>query len=133
MLLTCGYSFGDEHINSYIAQGLSGNPDATCLGLIFNDRLSVPKAISLAERYANLTLLAADGGVVGTLNRNWGKDVNDTNPAYTIAVGTELPDSRTKAPADQCKWLLGDFAALGRFLAQQLSNRDIEQGDSDEP
>jgi hypothetical protein len=133
VLLTCGYSFGDEHINSYIAQGLSGNPDATCLGLIFNDRLSVPKAISLAERYANLTLLAADGGVVGTLNRNWGKDVNDTNPAYTIAVGTELPDSRTKAPADQCKWLLGDFAALGRFLAQQLSNRDIEQGDSDEP
>ena len=59
--------------------------------------------------------------------------MNDTNPAYTIAVGTELPDSRTKAPADQCKWLLGDFAALGRFLAQQLSNRDIEQGDSDEP
>jgi hypothetical protein len=131
VLLTCGYSFGDEHINAYIAQGLSGNPDATCLGLIFNDRINAPKAVKLAKRHANLTLLAADGGVIGTLDRNWDKVVKDSNPTYPIAVGTELPDTRTKAPADQCKWLLGDFAALGRFLAQQLSSRDFEQGVSD--
>jgi len=30
VLLTCGYSFGDEHINAYIGQGLSGNPNASC-------------------------------------------------------------------------------------------------------
>jgi SIR2-like domain len=133
VLLTCGYSFGDEHINAYIAQGLSGNPDATCLGLIFNDRINAPKAVKLAKRHANLTLLAADGGVIGTLDRNWDKAIKDTNPAYPIAVGTELPETRTKAPADQCKWLLGDFAALGRFLAQQLSSRDIELGVSNAP
>ena len=127
VLLTCGYSFGDEHINAYIAQGLSGNPDATCLGLIFNDRINAPKAIKLAKRHANMTLLAADGGVIGTIDRNWDCVVKETNPAYAIAVGTALPNSRTAAPAEQCKWLLGDFGALGRFLAQQLSSRDIEQ------
>jgi hypothetical protein len=131
VLLTCGYSFGDEHINAIIAQGLSGNPNAACLGMIFNDRKTVPKGVEFAKRHANLTLLAADGGVVGTLDRAWCSIVKDENPAYPIAVATDLPDSRTTAPADRCKWLLGDFAALGRLLAHQLSTRDIEQGVSD--
>ncbi|MDO9542734.1 MAG: SIR2 family protein [Kiritimatiellia bacterium] len=135
VLLTCGYSFGDEHINAIIAQGLSGNPNAACLGMIFSDRNKVPKGVELAKRHANLTLLAADGGVVGTLDRAWACDSNvkDGNPAYPIAVATDLPDSITMAPANGCKWLLGDFAALGRLLAHQLSTRDFEQGGNDAP
>jgi len=128
VLLTCGYSFGDQHINAFIGQGLSGNPKASCIAMIFNDRSNAPKAVELAKRHANLTLLAADGGVIGTVDRHWGSAVKDDNPAYAIAVGTDLPDWRTKAPAKQCKWLLGDFAAFGQFLAHQLSSRNIEQG-----
>ena len=127
VLLTCGYSFSDEHINAYIGQGLSGNPNAACLGMVFNDRVDVPKAVELARRHANLSLLATDGGIIGTVDRNWHSEVKDTNLAYPIAVGTDLPDCRTKAPAKQCKWLLGDFAAFGQFLAHQLSSRDIER------
>jgi hypothetical protein len=96
--------------------------------MIFGDRANSPKAIELAKRHANLTLLAADGGVIGTIERNWHSEKKATNPAFVIAVGTEVPDGRTKAPVEQCKWLLGDFAAFGQFLAQQLSSRDIEQG-----
>lgn len=132
LLLTCGYSFGDEHINAVIAQGLSGNPNAACLGMIFNDRENIPKGIELAKRHANLTLLAADGAVIGTVDRVWHATVNDDNPAYPIAVGIDMPAGRTSAPADRCKWLLGDFAALGRLLAYQLSSRDIEQRGKDE-
>lgn len=131
VLLTCGYSFSDEHINAYIGQGLSGNPNAACLGMVFNDRVDVPKAVELARRHANLSLLAADGSIIGTVDRNWHSDVKDTNLAYPIAVGTDLPDWRTKAPAKQCKWLLGDFEAFGQFLKHQLSSRDIERGASD--
>lgn len=127
VLITCGYSFGDEHINAYIGQGLSGNPNASCLAMVFNDRMEVPKAVKLARRHANLTLLAADGGIVGTVDRAWDSVIKDTNPAYPIAVAKDLPSSRTKAPIEQCKWLLGDFAALGQILAHQLSSRDIEQ------
>jgi SIR2-like domain len=131
VLLTCGYSFADEHINAYIAQGLSGNPNASCLAMIFNDRADAPKAVELAKRYANLTLLAADGGIVGTIDRAWETTVKDGNPAYSIAISKDLPDWRTKAPPDQCKWLLGNFATFGEFLAHQLSTRDIEQGQID--
>lgn len=128
VLLTCGYSFADEHINAYIGQGLAGNPNAACIAMIFKDRADVPKAVDLAKCHANLTLLAADGGVVGTIPRIWNAETKDTNPAYAISIGKDVPDWRTKAPVDQNKWLLGDFAAFGRFLAQQLSSRDIEQG-----
>jgi SIR2-like domain len=131
ILLTCGYSFGDEHINAVIAQGLSGNPNAACFGMIFNDRADAPKAVDLAKRHANLTLLAADGAVVGTVDRDWHNQTKDDNPAYPIAVTTDLPDWRSRAPADRCKWVLGDFAALGRFLGHQLSSRDVEQGATD--
>ena len=129
ILLICGYSFGDEHINAYIAQGLSGNPNAACFGMIFKDRADAPKGVELAKRHANLTLLAADGAVVGTVERDWHGDVKDDNPAYAMAVAKDLPEWRTKAPPDRCKWLLGDFAALGQFLGHQLSSRDVETGD----
>jgi hypothetical protein len=132
VLLTCGYSFGDQHINAYIGQGLSGNPKAACIAMIFNDRADAPKAVELARRHANLTLLAADGGVIGTVDRNWSSVVKDTNSAFPIAVGTDLPSWRTKATATQCKWLLGDFGSFGRFLAHQLASRDIEHGVHDE-
>ena len=129
ILLTCGYSFGDDHINRYIAQGLSGNPNAACFGMIFNDRANVPKAVELAKRHANLTLLASDGAVVGTVERDWHSDVKVDNPAYAMAVAKGSPEGRAEAPPDRCKWLLGDFAALGQFLGHQLSSRDVEKGD----
>jgi hypothetical protein len=133
VLLCCGYSFGDEHLNAYIGQGLSGNPNASCVAMIFNDRKSAPKAIELAKRYANLSVLATDGGVIGTVDRNWNAISNDPNPASSLSVTKELLAGRTNAPEDQNKWLLGDFAAFGRFLAHQLSNRGIDQGGPDAP
>lgn len=134
VLITCGYSFADQHINAFITQGLSGNPNAVCVGMIFNDRADASEAVELAKRYPNLTLLAADGAVIGTIDRDWDSDnKNDHEPNYRIAVaaaGTELPVSRTKASKNQNRWLLGDFGAFGRLLAHQLSSRRIERGGS---
>ena len=126
ILVTCGYSFGDEHINAVIGQGLSGNSNAACLGMIYNDRSDAPKGVELARRHGNFSLLAADGGVVGTVDGVWDVIQRDDNPAYEIAVGIEVPADSSSAPKDRWKWLLGDFAALGRLLAHQLSSRNIE-------
>jgi hypothetical protein len=131
VLVTCGYSFSDEHINAIVAQGLSGNPSAACLGMVFGDRNTAPKATELAKRHANLTLLAADGGVVGTIDRVWDNKPKDGNPAYSIAVETKIAAESAPATGSNCRWLLGDFEALGRLLAHQLSTRDIEQRGND--
>ena len=129
VIVTCGYSFVDEHINAYLAQGLAGNPNASCLALVWGDLESAPHAVALARKHANLTVMAADGGVIGTVKRNWSTDQKDNNPAYQIAITQEaLPDYRSTAPEGQCKWLLGDFASFGDLLASQLSLRDAEMG-----
>jgi len=99
--------------------------------MFFNDRSSAPKAVSLAKKHANLTVLAADGGIVGTVDRSWDSAHPDGNPAYAIAVSKDVMSGRTAAPVDQCKWLLGDFKAFGQLLANQLASRDIEQEVSD--
>jgi hypothetical protein len=127
VLLTCGYSFADEHINAYLGQGLAGNPNASCMAMIYNDRADAPKAVELARSHPNLTLLASDGAVVGTINRAWDDIDKDTNPAYAIAVSKQIQSGRSKAPATQNKWLLGDFTSFGSFLANQLASRDLEQ------
>ena len=132
VLVICGYSFSDEHINAIIAQGLSGNPNAACLGMVFGDRDTAPKAVELAKRHANFTLLAADGGVVGTIDRAWDNKGKDGNPAYSIAVAPKKAAAGPPGTVEYCRWLLGDFAALGRLLAHQLSTRDIEQRGNDE-
>ena len=132
VLVTCGYSFRDEHINAIVAQGLSGNPNAACLGMVFGDRDTASEAAKLAKRHANLTLLAADGGIVGTINRVWDNKPKDENPAYSIAVETKMAAEGPPATEAHCRWLLGDFAALGRLLAHQLSTRDVEQRGNDE-
>jgi hypothetical protein len=128
VVVTCGYSFVDEHINAYLAQGLAGNPNASCLALIYGDLASAPDAVKLARRHANLTVMAADGGVIGTVERAWCCDHKDNNPAYEIAVTRDALPGRSAAPDGQCKWLLGDFAAFGALLASQLSSREAEPG-----
>jgi hypothetical protein len=132
VLITCGYSFADEHINAFIGQGLAGNPNASCLAMIWNDRQDAPKAIELAKRHANLSVLAADGGIIGTVDRAWDSDAQQQgHAANQIAIGRNPPAGRTNAPKGQSVWLLGDFAKLGELLAYQLSSRDVERVGAD--
>lgn len=131
VLLFCGYSFGDDHINAYVRHGLAGNPNASCVAMIYGDLNSAPKAVELARRYANLSLLACDGAIVGTVERNWHSESRDTGQLAQSAICTDPLPGRSLAADGQNKWLLGDFAALGKFLTQQLTSRDITTGGND--
>lgn len=95
-LVLCGYSFGDEHLEDVLLQELEGNPTAAAFALMYGRLDSYPKAITLAERRPNLTIIAKDAGVVGTQRGDWspGEDGNKDT------VG------------------LGDFRELGDLLAE---------------
>lgn len=124
VLITCGYSFTDQHVNDVILQGLSARPDSICFGLVFGDLASHPEALGRAKEHANFNLLGADGAVLGTVERPWRSDEKLDHPLHGLAVRTGALGSRSQAPADRCKYLLGDFARLGDFLARQLAPRD---------
>ena len=51
VLITCGYSFSDQHLNETILQGLSGNPTANCFGLIYGNKEDASEGVQ--ERRVN--------------------------------------------------------------------------------
>ena len=99
-LVTVGYSFGDDHINELIVEGLRGNSSAVVFGLLYGQMNGYPAASTLASRCANLTLLATDSGYIGTRMAPWaGVDA------------AEAAQSPTRCD-------LGDFASFADLLGQ---------------
>jgi len=131
VLVTCGYSFLDGHINQAILDGLGGNPSAVCFGLVFGNRATAASAIEKVGHRGNLRLLGADGGILGTVNRDWHAKPKSDNQMHDLAVRNGNIGDRTTAPNDRCKFLLGDFKSLGLFLADQLARRGQDDGSDD--
>lgn len=129
VLVTVGYSFSDRHLNDVILQGLSSNPTAICFGLLFGDRAKSPDAIVGARKQPNLSLLAADGAILGTIERDWRSDEKLEHPQHALAVRDGEMKNRSDAPEDRCKFLLGDFKSFGGFLTRQLAQREDDEGD----
>ena len=130
VLVTSGYSFGDQHLNEVILHGLRSNPTAICFGLLFGARSTYVEALTKAQTHPNLSLLAADGAVLGTLEQNWRVDELADHPMHGISVAKADSSAPEGEPPKSCKFLLGDFKHLGGFLAQQLSREDEKQENS---
>ncbi len=124
VLVTSGYSFADQHLNEVILHGLRSNPTAICFGLLFGPRSNYSDALDKARRHPNLSLLAADGAVLGTIERDWRNDENTGHPLHDITVVKNCAE--TGSPT-KCEFLLGDFKNFGEFLARQLSQLDDDQ------
>jgi hypothetical protein len=80
LLIVCGYSFSDDHINEIIFQGLRSNPRLSVISLIFgekNNKSDSPplivqdKVIQYAEEYRNFTVLGPDKASIGGLSGSW--------------------------------------------------------------
>lgn len=128
VLVTCGYSFSDQHLNEVILQGLSSNPTAVCFGLLFGDRAKAPEAVERARKQPNFSLLAADGAVLGTIERDWRSNEKTDHPLHGLAAKSGKMKYRSDTPDTLCKFLLGDFGALGEFLACQLAMQENDKG-----
>jgi hypothetical protein len=121
IVVTCGYSFADQHLNEVILNGLRSNPTAMCFSLLYGPRKNYPEALKQATKRANLSLLAADGAVLGTVDRDWRTDVQDFHPLH----GTCVKSNTLGADATTgCEFTLGDFKQFGAFLANQLPDSD---------
>jgi hypothetical protein len=127
VLVTSGYSFADQHLNEVILHGLRSNPTAICFGLLFGPRSDYPDAIDKAQKHPNLSLLAADGAVLGTIERDWRDDENTGHPLHDVTVVKKGAKTGTPPTASKCEFLLGDFKNFGEFLARQLSQLDDDQ------
>jgi len=101
-LITIGYSFGDEHINDVIVQGLQANPRATAFGLLFGEIENYPNALREAEKYKNLGLFARDKGCIAGVTSPW--------------CDTEQEDPKRA----HCS--IGDFGVFASYLSAATTN-----------
>lgn len=129
VLVTCGYSFLDQHLNEVIFHGLRSNPTGICFGLLFGPRSNYADVVIKARKYhPNLSLLAEDGAVLGTVERDWRVDEQTGHPLHGVSVArNDANECADATNAKNCKFLLGDFKRFGGFLAKQLTRLDNEQ------
>ena len=123
VLVTCGYSFLDQHLNEVILQGLRSNPTAMCFGLLHSKKADYPIAVEKAKRHQNLSLLARDGAVLGTFEKDWHGEERGGDALNGLSV--------RKPATGNCEFVLGDFRKLGEFLATQLPRADDDAGAKD--
>lgn len=124
VLVTCGYSFADQHLNEVILHGLRSNPNAICFGLLYGARSGYADALIRARAHPNLSLLAADGAVLGTIERDWRSEEQAGHPFHETCVVSKDVAGDSDSTSKKCQFQLGDFKYFGDFLAQQLSHTD---------
>lgn len=126
VLVTCGYSFADQHLNEVIFQGLRSNPTAICFGLLYDARSNYADELIYKQKHPNLSLLAKDGAVLGTIARDWRSDEIKEHVMHGLSVIKKEPTGVNDSTDTNCEFQLGNFKHFGDFLEQQLSRFDDE-------
>jgi len=126
VIVLCGYSFADEHLNELILDGLRGNKSAHCFGLLYSKLEDHEQAIRYAEQLSNLSVLAWDGAVVATRCGSY----NDVDVAIAIR-GSGMTTEKGAPDADgndtyKARCHLGDFHHLCLFLEMQFGVQTFE-------
>lgn len=120
LLLTCGYSYRDMHLNDIINQGLQSNPTAIVFGLLHNDLNSYVEAMKLAQNCPNLNLLAYSDAMIGMKYLTWiEKDSNKGDLYNSIAIEWMTGTTSSNSIA---KFKLGDFSSLGDFFEEIIGS-----------
>jgi len=124
LLLTCGYSFGDEHINAILYGALDNRSTANIIALQFNDLNESDALVGAAVRRSNLTVVGPNGGVISGTWGAWqltqpvdSKTCSFMDAAFDSKGLPEDTGSPAAASADlEGRMRLGDFNWFCQFL-----------------
>ncbi len=125
VLVTCGYSFRDDHLNEVLVQGVQGNSTAIVFALLHGSLQNYPKAVTLASMQANLSLLGKDEAVIGTRRASWMENESSESSLQSNVVEWVAKDEKGGDGLTQARFKLGDFAGFGAFL-EDLIGADRE-------
>ena len=71
LLITCGYSFGDQHLNSIIYTALDTKQTSNVVCLRFGEITPDDELVGIAQEKPNLTVVAQNGGVISGKWGSW--------------------------------------------------------------
>lgn len=111
ILIISGYSFGDEHINEVIFNGLRQNNRLHIVSFFFKDE-EIEKIKEKALLYLNMSLFGPQKAIIGGDFGRWNLNV-------------ESDDITTCWDKEKSNFLLGDFRNLVNFLVASSGKRQI--------
>lgn len=127
ILILCGYSFRDEHINEIIVQGLRASPSSVAFALQYDELSKYPEATALAQVQDNLNVLGQDAAVIGGSSRSWSeKDAEAAASVRSSELEWVPKDSTKREGVHKAVLNLGNFAVLGAFL-QELTGANTDK------
>jgi hypothetical protein len=125
MLITCGYGFGDAHINAILFGVLDNRSTANIIALSHEELPAEHQLVKWGTERANFMVLGPNGGVIGGRWGTWEllNPVDEhTHSFMDIAFDSEAcrPDSTTPSAQEGRlgRMRLGDFNCLCRFLCR---------------
>jgi len=124
LLITCGYSFGDEHINAIIYGALENRNTSNIIALQFQNLDENNDLVKAAVRRSNLTVIGPNGGVISGMLGRWqltqpvdNKTCSFMDTAFDSNACPEDEHSPAAATEDlKGRMRLGDFNWFCRFL-----------------
>ena len=124
VLVTTGYSFGDEHINDLIMSGLNNNPSAVVYGLLFDEIDSPPysNALKCAKDAPNLVIMAKNSAIIGRRRADWRyKKITDASGLIDSLIHCTEEETEENEGHVKCEVAIGNFAKLGVLLRSMTS------------
>ncbi len=124
LLITCGYSFSDEHINATLYGAVDNRNTANIIALQFDDLKETDGLVEAARQRSNLTVIGPNAAVI---SGGWGlwrltqpvdnKTWSFMDTAFDSNAVLEDQGSPASASADlNGRMRLGDFNWFCRFL-----------------
>ncbi len=143
ILITCGYSWGDEHINSRIISALKTNTTSHVIGLIYDnyEPLSInSNVVKIGLDNSKISIYGSRNAVIGCKYGEWQlksePTIDDTiklnlfffEDAHTDAT-EELNEERkgNENWTGKGEFILSDFGKLVNFLNSMVSDNQIKK------
>lgn len=129
ILITCGYSWGDEHINSRIISALKTNTTSHVIGLIFDnyDRINEQSNVTkIGLNNSKVSIYASKNAIIGG---NFGEWIIKTKPNLNdeIDLYYDIEETEKGEWTGKGEFILPDFSKLVKFLNSIINDNEIKK------
>jgi len=143
ILITCGYSWGDEHINSRIISSLKTNTTSHVIGLIFDKvdpMTNESKIAKLGLENSKISMYASRNAIIGCNFGEWrlkSEPTKDDTVNLNLYFDEDAHSSNDEELKKELKgdevwtgkgeFILPDFSKLVIFLNAMISDNEIKK------
>ena len=118
LLITAGFSFGDEHINNLIFGALENRPRTHVYALQFGDPAEDSDLAMHATQRPNVIVIGRDMGIIGGRRAKWAPTECPMFMQDVFEISEEEPakSGKDEASSKSGHMKIGDFVAFCKFL-----------------